>query len=337
MSFFSLYHSSMKTVINIQLSQSEMEKDFLNQLRNRTIPSHLSYWGKKEAQEWINVCKSEDYEVYEKGVELLKKNVIPKLDILKDAAKKGLNFLSLGIGNGVKDQLILEALLKLFKIRYFPVDISLDMINAGIKNMSVDVETVGFISDFRFLRDISERIRQNYYPCHLISILGNTIGNFGQIEILNNLRKGMSKKDFLLIEITMRKETGSKMHSEDLTHILESYNNEYYKSFVFAPLEKAGFRRTDGIIEVEYGPNQFYPKLYSIEIWFRLKKDKVAHYAGEDIVFKKDERILLYVSHKYTRENILELLDGNGFEVVKFIPSDDNYYGYMLCRLKEEK
>ncbi len=324
----------MKTIINIQLSQKELENDFLECLRNREIPSRFSYWGKKETFGWLKVCKSKDYGVYDKGVDLVTSN-IPKISkCIQKSGHHEFNFISLGVGNGIKDSIIIEFFLQNFEMKYFPIDISLDMLNEGMENIRQNIKTVGFISDFRHFSDISELIRQNHYKNHLVSILGNTLGNFGQVEILNSLRRGMTKDDFLLIEVTLRKDAGSKIHGENLTDIIESYNNEDYKSFVFTPLIKAGFSLEDGIIEVEYGPNQYYPKLSSIEIWFRIGKDKTVNYADQELVFKKDERIMLYVSHKYNQENIHALLDGNGFKVCDCYISKDGLSGMFLSNLK---
>ncbi|MBT4937069.1 hypothetical protein HON22_04070, partial [Candidatus Peregrinibacteria bacterium] len=245
------------------------------------------------------------------------------------------NFISLGIGNGKKDKIVIKELMKKSKVKYFPIDISLDMLEEGMRSISDSIiETTAYISDFKNLSDITERVRKSNNVPLLMSILGNTLGNFGQIEILNTLKRGMTDKDFLLIESTMRKEVGSKIHGEDIKKIVEDYNNSDFEDFAFTPLKKAGFKLNDGIIEVEYGPNPFYPKLSSIEVWFHLSKDKIVNYEGSEIVFKKGERIRLYVSHKYTKENLYELLDGNGFEVLFFNLSEENDFGITLCKLK---
>ncbi len=327
----------METIINIQLSAEMMDRKFLEALRSRTLPSEFLYWGKEETQQWLKVCHSKQFDVYKKGLTLIQKSFRKITQILekrKDVTQ--LNLISLGVGNGAKDNYIIQELSKLCKLKYFPVDISLDMLHYGLASMdNKKIETSGFISNFKMFAEISQCVRQDQNAPHFISLLGNTLGNFGQVEILNGLRQGMEADDYLLLEVTMRKESGSKLHGEDVTPIVQAYNNEDYRNFIFSPLLKAGFSRSDGVIEVEYGPHQFYPKLYSIEIWFHLTKDKVARYKNEEIVFKKDERILLVTSHKYTSDNIKELLDGNGFEVVHFALSEDGNSGLILSQLKE--
>lgn len=325
----------MKTLINVQQNQDQMEHDFLECLRSRIIPSRFSYWGRKESHQWLRVCNSKDYQVFTKGLKLIEKSIPGIIKrIAPSVIGKKINFISLGVGNGIKDGSIIEALSQKYTVKYFPIDISLDMLEAGMKNIHPKhLETTGFVADFRDFYEITQRIRTDK-TISLVSILGNTLGNFGQIEILNNIRRGMTQNDYLLVEVTMRKETGSKLHGEDLTQIIEGYNNEDFRDFVFTPLLKAGFVKSDGVVQVEYGPNQFYPKLYSVESWFEVGKDKVVKYLNQELVFKKGERILLYVSHKYTKENIEELLDGNGFEVIEFISSENKSNGLSLSRLK---
>ncbi|MEI7511696.1 MAG: L-histidine N(alpha)-methyltransferase [Candidatus Peregrinibacteria bacterium] len=311
-------------------SQEEMKKQFVEHLRKRNIPSAFSYWGKDETDEWIHLCQSREYAVYKNGLHVLHENLPP---ILQEHLphKKRIDVVSLGIGNGIKDAFLLQEISKQSPCHYFPVDISISMMESGMKNIPNITDAHSFIADFHTFPDITDHIRTEYGSHQqLISILGNTLGNFGQIDILNILWKGMKPGDFLLLEITTRNERGNKIHAESLTRILESYNNQAYKDFVFASLKKAGFTQNEGIIEVEYGPNPFYPKLFSIETWFHLKKDMTAHYFGEEMVFKKDERILLYTSHKYTPENITELLDGNGFEVLSTFFGEESDMGLIL-------
>lgn len=324
----------MKTIIHINQNQEKMEIDFLECLRSRVIPSRFSYWGKDETWGWLKVCQSERYNVFRKGFNFLKNELPDIISFIKTKEKK-INFISMGIGNGLKDAIIINELSRNIKVSYFPIDISLDMLDAGMINIAESkMDITAFVSDFSDFLEMTKRIRDKNNAPLLISILGNTLGNFGQVEILNSIKRGMNKNDYLLMEITMRKESGSKIHGEDLTDIIESYNNEDFKDFAFTPLKKSGFAREDGIVEVEYGPNQFYPKLSSIELWFRLLKDKVVNYAGNELVFKKDERIKLYVSHKYTQDNIRELLDGNGFEVVHFNVHETSDYGLAFSKLK---
>jgi len=328
----------MNTTINIQLNQKKMERAFLKCLRDRSITSEFSYWGRQESEQWLSVCDANEYSVYGMAVETIKNHSADIVKALKIKESSEINFISFGVGNGMKDMYILKEIIKQnSKAKYFPIDISLDMLEEAIRNIFVElkpIDTTAFVADFDDFKDISARLREVSYDCHLVSMLGNTLGNFvGQVEVLNNIRGGMRMNDYLLVEVTMRRDDSSNRR-ENLTSLINSYNNDAYKDFVFTPLKKAGFKKTDGVIEVEYGPNQFYQTLYSIEIWFHLTTDKVVNYAGEEVIFKKDERIKLYVSHKYTRENMESLLSVTGFDLQRYY-SIDGSIGMFLCTPKK--
>lgn len=329
----------MKTIINIQQNQQEMSLDFLDCLRKREIPSRFSYWGKKETSEWLDLCHNKNYNVYLDSIMFQENSVNHIIKNITEGKQKKYNYISLGPGNGEKDGVTLKSILRHGgEIKYFPVDISIDMLNQGIDYIYKDktleeTHTTGFVSDFMTFESISRRVRESGFKKHITAILGNTIGNFGQIEIFNNLRRGLTGGDLLLVEVTLRHNYGPKVN-KNLTKLIEGYNNDSFKKFVFSPLVKAGFKLSDGVIEIEYGPNRHYPKLYSLEAWFRIKKDKVINYLNNEIVFKKDERILLYMSHKYTCENIEELFDGNGFKMNSFTISENGSSGLFLGSVK---
>jgi uncharacterized SAM-dependent methyltransferase len=249
------------------------------------------------------------------------------------------NFISFGVGNGMKDMYLLNELVSQdYTTKYFPIDISLDMMEEAMKNIFTpikNVDSAAYVASFDDFKEISSRLRDVSFGTHFTSMLGNTLGNFvEQVETLNNVRSGLEVGDYFLVEVTMREDNSSKVRRENLTSLINSYNNDDYKDFVFSPLLKAGFKKSDGVIEVEYGPNQFYQTLYSIEIWFHLTKDKTVKYAGEEVIFKKNERIKLYVSHKYSRENMEELLDVTGFDVCSFY-TEGSSIGTFLCSPKK--
>lgn len=319
--------------VNIRESNDQLQKEFLECLKNREIVSKFSYWGEEPTQGWLRVCQVSEYKTYQQAVKLLK-NVSD--DIARTVAKPKMSYISLGIGNGEKDAIILQKLSRLMnKIKYYPIDISTDMIKAGLNYIFShfrNLPTTAFVTDFKILDEIVKaetfKNERNFFV-----LLGNTLGNFNQVYLLNILKRSMDKNDYILIGVSLRKDRLIET-KEDIRKIIKSYNNKPFKDFVFSPLRRAGFKKSDGTIDVELNRDPLYPRLNRIELYFRLKKNKVAHYIGQDIVYKKGERILSLFSEKYYPDDIKFLLHDNGFQIVKFYTTSDQSYAKILCRLK---
>ncbi|MDD5040151.1 MAG: L-histidine N(alpha)-methyltransferase [Patescibacteria group bacterium] len=319
--------------VNIRESNDQLQREFLDCLKNREIVSKFSYWGEEPTQSWLKFCLASEYKTYPQGVSLLKQ---AGADVAKHVGGPKLNYISLGIGNGEKDGIILRHLYRYSrKISYYPIDISTDMIKAGLNYVFShfhNIPTTAFVTDFKILDEIvrSQTFRKDR---NFFSLLGNTMGNFNQVYLLNILRKSLDHNDFILIGVSIRKER-SRETKEDIRKIIRSYSNRASKDFAYSPLKKAGIRKSDGAIDVEFNRDPHYPRLNRVDLYFRFRRNATAHYAGQDIVYKRGERILLYFSEKYYPDDLKFLLNDNGFRIIKFYQNGSQSYAKVLCRIK---
>lgn len=319
-----------KTIPKIHVLDSNRKnnKDFQTSLYHRNIPTKFQYWGKEETQNWLDVCKNPEYINWPLEISLLDLN-LP--EIVKAVKPKVNNLVSLGIGNGEKDKMILNAFLKNHPMRYFTIDVSSHMVKTGLKTLnSVPTEKTAYIGDFEHLEKLAPKIKKQTTGNNLISILGNTLGNLDQITTLNLIRRSMGKNDFLLFAVQIL-EKGKVL---DVGEILSAYNTKVLQKLSFGALIGTGLKRTDGIIEIEFGKNKLYPQLNTIEYFFTLKKDRTIKYLNREIDFKTGERILTYYSYKYDKKNITFLLNNNGFKIIKYFFSPGQKYLLALAKLK---
>ncbi|MBI5152722.1 L-histidine N(alpha)-methyltransferase, partial [Candidatus Peregrinibacteria bacterium] len=255
-----------KPKINILDTNKKISEEFLACLRRRNVPTKFLYWGRRETQNWLNVCKDPEYINWPLEINLLKTNLSEIVKLVNPAVK---NLIGLGIGNGVKDKMILEAFLKNHPMRYFAIDISLHMIKAGFKTLrKVPVEKTAYIGDFEHLEKLAPKIKKQTNASNLISILGNTLGNLDQVSTLNLIRRSMGKNDYLLFAVQIL-ERGKILH---IGEILSAYNTKVLQDSSFGAIMRSGLKKSDGFIEIEFGKDKLYPQLNVVEYFFTFKK-----------------------------------------------------------------
>ena len=125
----------MKTQICVLQNEEKLKDDFLKCLHSRLIIYYFSFWGKNETNQWINFCKNENTFIH-KGNKLFKKTIKNANNLIKN---KNLNFVSLGISDGKKDNCILKELSKEHITSYYPIDISQNMIKEGMDKFGKDL------------------------------------------------------------------------------------------------------------------------------------------------------------------------------------------------------
>ncbi|MBU0667784.1 L-histidine N(alpha)-methyltransferase [Patescibacteria group bacterium] len=319
---------TLKPKIKILDTNRKDNEEFMISLCHRNIPTKFQYWGNKETQNWLDVCKDPQYINWQLEIDLLSTD-LP--EIVKLVNPKVKNLVSLGIGNGEKDKMIMNAFLKNRPMRYFAIDVSLHMVKAGLKTLQeVPGEKTAYIGDFEHLEKLAPKIRKQTKSGNLISILGNTLGNLDQITTLNFIRRSMDKNDYLLFAVQIL-EKGKIL---DIGDILSAYNTKVLQKLSFGAIMRSGLKRTDGVIEIEFGRNKLYPQFNTIEYFFTFKKDKTIKYLNREINFKTGERILTYYSYKYDKKNMTFLLNNNGFEIVRYFFSPGQKYLLALAKLK---
>ncbi len=210
-------------------------------ISKQVIPSKYLYYTDEGCQHWLDICHKPEYRFYSNSVNQL----VSKIGEILAVAKKntGINefdFISLGSGNGEKDNIILREMERHIseeeKTYFYPIDISDPMIVEAIRNSmgnslnrkKVDVKAI--IGDITILEPLSriyeERPNKNFF-----SILGNTIGNSDEKEMMESIRDAMFDGDLVLIEINV--DQGESATSS-------FYKDELNMTHDFVPLASLG-------------------------------------------------------------------------------------------------
>ncbi len=135
----------------------EIEKKLIECLKNHELPDYLLYTGAGGTKNWMELDRSRTFPVARQLTSLLEKN----LESLLRFIPTGMSLVSVGVGSGEKEELLLKALIRKnlaeppasgeVPICYYPVDINsefVDLALAKVRDLPVEKRGVaGFIED----------------------------------------------------------------------------------------------------------------------------------------------------------------------------------------------
>jgi len=310
--------------INDLIFKQFIQRGFKHEGRSRIwdiADSKLWYLSPKQAQGFLDLEKSQDYknEVIEKEISIIKLNIN---EILASFPSKNLNLIDLGCGDGKKAALIIKELrIHSFRTRYCPIDISSYMVNKAaqtIKSLKLSkvLEFTWNVSDFENLDNITPLLRDKEFNKSIILLLGNTLGNFNNPEILSNIKKSMQKNDTLVI--------GNGLQHASKQGMLKSYQNAHIERFLIQVIEQAGVSRS----EVKYNARFRNSR---VEMCYTLLKDKKITHLGKTLHLKKSDNIIIAISYKYSQEELYNALK-NFFKTVKIYTDKQETYALAVCK-----
>ena len=320
---------------NYYIRKQDLEKDFLDNLQQRRIDEKFSYIGKQQANTWINLCKSPEYDYYRISKNLLQNHVE---NFVADHTGD-VNIIVLGPGDALKEKIVVDCLREKHRVHLFFVDTSKEILNIAIKNTEdSDVLKEVFVADlmqFKHIKHLSRYVKKYYSATNFFVFLGNTLGNYPPAMMLKTIRNAMIPGDKILIGVHAKSAGNIEEEATQIHEIIKGYNNSTLREHILALLSEAHIEATDGIIEIEFNKNKHFPQMGAIEQYFCFGRNKVVTYNGEDIYFGKGERILVSYSNKYTFESLdyRNILTSHGLHVIKHAEDDTGKCYQMLCEL----
>jgi L-histidine Nalpha-methyltransferase len=303
-----------------QLTQ-DLEEGQSSGGNGKRFASGFSYWGIGPTLAWTRACTDPMYLVAKKGIEHFSghwQHCAPKLT---DCA----HYVSLGVGTGQKDRVILRTLLDHHPHAYFfPVDMSGEMLRVGIgecrKNQDLLRSQILPIQiDFSTAENAASICRvvtsvAGDSPV-LYSLLGNTLANFDDdLGLLQVIVAGLRAGDRLLLEVATTLEVTP--HAAERA-AAEYRRSESFFAFATSALDYYTSIQVDGSC-VEFLPSYHPQGALEIRVVYRNKSgDALAMKitTGRKVGLQPDETIRLYLSRKYTLARVDEMLARAGCAV----------------------
>lgn len=242
---------------------------------------------------------------------------------------KSLNIIELGAGDGTKTKLFLRAARTLgLDFKYFPVDISADVLEVNRENLKEVCETSPVQGDYsQVLRNPELR----KLPNKLVLFLGSNVGNFTAEDtaaFFSYLGENTTAEDRILVGYDLDK---------DPQTILAAYN------------DKAGVTRDFNLnlltilnreLGAEFDPADFYhypvydPEMKAAKSYLVSKKEQeiFIEALGKSFNFRKGESIFTEISKKYTIPEIEGMAASGNFQVESIHYDSRKYYVNVLMK-----
>jgi uncharacterized SAM-dependent methyltransferase len=307
---------------------SELTRGLRGDLRTgegKTVVSGFSYWGIGPTIAWSNASSDVFYPVMKESL----RNFSNAWRVVTPGLESGRwHYVSLGVGNGQKDRIILEALTSLNpELVYIPVDMSADMLGLGARetfNVIDRDHTMPIQLDFSNRQNVHELERLLRHILGddpiVFGLLGNTIANFENDErLLRSLGELLRPQDRLLLEMaTTTSVTDTAQAAAD-----EYVSSRFFREFVTSAL----LHQTDLTIDMEsvefHGSVEPGERALRVEIRYHNTTGESIRMAlpnREVIRFAAGQSILVYLTRKYTAKGIQQLVDNVG--LVKVVTTE---------------
>jgi transcriptional regulator with XRE-family HTH domain len=310
----------------------------LKNVNERQIRSGYSYWGLGPAYMWERACTDRvGYHMHE--------NISNFSGVAKSLAHfidpEFYNFVSLGVGEGSKDKILISDFFCLKgeayprdNFLYIPVDMSLDMLRISAEKtqdmlphhrclgIQRDIESYGSMAEIAQVA----KLMGNEKPI-LYGFLGNTIANVeNPAEVLNSIAQVMEPEDLLLFEVQII--TDSSLERE---HSYETVRKEYLSGAFRRFVESALLQNTDlrlnlaemnnsYRVDVSFHDWQPYGPSLLIDCFFENNTSQPLYITlinGDFIVVGIQEKIRLLRSRKLSLTTLHDFVYASGFDILE--------------------
>jgi len=303
----------------------ELEESLYRHLRQREMPDCFLYTGQSGAQNWLDLEQSEDFPVASSLTELLRRNA----DSIAAAMPKGCDLVSIGVGDGSKERLLLEALAPDFGARYVAIDVSSDLVDTALRRVDdLEVDARGYVA---FCGDLAD-LRPRWDSPFLLCLLGNNFCNYEPEELLNRVHAELSRQDMFLLDAHLRPE-GEEALEEWRREIDDAYGSQKNVRFNLWPLIEHGIdpdacRFDIGLIQVQTPAG----KAYRTRKQIRVLESATLTFGDRTIELDSGEVIEMGFTYKYTVDQLRELLETAGFSVAKEFRDEGAEHTLMLAK-----
>lgn len=281
----------------------------------KQITSGFAYWGTAPTIAWSAACNDRFYPVMQQSIESFSgrwKRVRSKLDGVPH------HYVSLGVGTGQKDGVILPDLLGVQpNLLYMPVDLSAAMLRIGVRESA---KSVNLVPSQVLPVQLDFAIPDNMAELHgllqrligdepvLYSLLGNTLANFDDdVELLRTLTSQLRPQDRFLLEVAT-----TEMLDDDLA---DAAAEEYRRSRAYGEfVTSALMMYTDLTINMEsvlYRGSVEGDRALQVKVIYQNRTGADLRFILPDrnkVAFPDRDTIRLYLSRKYTRRGLEAML-----------------------------
>ena len=305
----------------IELVTSEDLEARLQQcLEQRQMPDYFLYLGDSGVRNWLKLSSSQEFPIASHLTDLLRQS----LPSIAQHLSSGFDMVSIGVGRGEKERMLLEALVERGTPSYFPVDISSQMVDEALNTVAdIDVNKTGVVA---FMEDL-EQLRQFWNPPVLLCLLGNNFCNYDPDYLLETVYRQLEGDDLLLFDCHL---LPARLGREQVE---QAYRSQLNVRFNIDPLVQRGLDPYSCLFYLDLLPvKTSLGTVYRTRKRIQILKDTTISCVPNKVSLSAGDTINLGFTYKYTRPQVEGYLQKHGFEQLELFLSTDGCNLLVLVR-----
>lgn len=321
----------------ITCGERGMEERLCQSLKSHELPDYFLYTGMWGAKSWLKLDGSESFPVARRLKDLLEENIASIVRFIP----AGMSLVSVGVGNGEKERILLEELIKKnlaekpasgkVLIRYYPVDINSQLVDLALEKVrGLPVEKKGIVG---FIEDM-QNLKEHWRLPVLFCILGNTFCNYDPEFLLQLIYKNLEQGDLFFFDASLLPEYGSGEDTQALRKsVLGTYASRENALFNMYPLLRYGMAPED--FDFELLLSHVDSKIGAVcrtQKSLNILKDTEITIGSETVSFREGDVIRMGFTYKYTYDQVIAFLNASGFEILRAFLSKDRANAIFLAK-----
>jgi uncharacterized SAM-dependent methyltransferase len=290
------------------VSDEILEDKLKHHLDRRQLPDAFLYVGDRGATGWLTLESSTRFPVAATLTALLAEHA----EALARQTPHCRTVVSIGAGDGQKELLLLQALLRYSRPVCHIIDVSRPMVEAALGTLSeLPIETRGATA---FCEDL-DRLAPHWDRPTLLCLLGNNFSNYEPAFLLDLIGRNLEPADAFLLDASLLPESEQDVHAW-VQEVEEVYNSPENVRFNTAPLVTRG---------LDPPSCRFELKLIRVglpwgEVWRTQKRIHILRPAavrcGEaTVAFSAGDVIEMGFTYKYRFSQLRDCLQRHGFRL----------------------
>jgi uncharacterized SAM-dependent methyltransferase len=308
-------------------TRDDLEERLYQCLARREMPDYFLYLDDSGVSNWLALSGSGEFPVASRLTDLLERS----LPSLIRYVAPGSSLVSIGVGSGEKERMILAEMARRGRPAYYAVDISSRMVDTAMGNVAgMDVEGGGVVA---FLEDMAS-VRPLWSPPVLLCLLGNNFCNYDADHVLAIIHQQLTPDDLFLLDCHLFPADGE---GEDWgrTIVEQVYRCQENVRFNADPLVRRGLSQRDCVFHLDLVPVETsLGTVRRTSKFLRILKDTTLLCGQSTVRLAAGDIIRLGFTYKYTRPQVEACLESHGFERVELFtsPGGDNLLALVRKR-----
>lgn len=307
------------------ITPDDLEKRLENYLNQRRMPDYFLYIGNSGVKNWLALESSNEFPVASGLTDFLRQ-CAPQL---AEHLSKGLNLVSIGVGDGQKEHILLEYLIRKDVSVYYAVDISSRMVDEALHTVAdIRMEKIGLVALLEDLPVMKKIWESPIFLC----LLGNNFCNYRPDFLLKTIHNQLEPKEYFLFDCRLFSDEGKGEKCEK-NKIEQIYRSEQNVGFNIGPLVDRGMGPDHCVFHLDLiSEKTEHGLVYRTHKWLQIIKDTVISCGKQKVFLPKGDTIQLGFTYKYTYSQVKDFIKEYGFEEIKLFHSNDHQHLIALVK-----